>query len=475
MGYNLRFHNGDATTTIAKVMYSTLVDAPVTLVTSSGVAVDSGRTDRHGAGDYIGTGYFTISGLSPNADVPYVISQGAESYDGSTRTSVANQTTPFSVVVLTCHDFVDRGVSIYGALKQVVLDYAATFPVIRGFHIDDVTYPDGIKVTNALNLLNSTNYPQLSGLVRDYANAWAVWHGHEPTYSTFQEPDFQWCLRKMVWNMSGGDHMSENNHCRGQIGNPDYNGCNRGPGATVPNLEENSITAWHAFIGDGNPPTLGSGTDLHWGVEIGPIRFASADTIKYGVPFDGADTTQDLHGAAQLAAIRAYLNVPDVPFKTMMLETGYSQVGQPWREWHTTECNAWKAQLDADANMNGTNGWFFGLHGDYHACIAHKYDTFWAFDPGTTGTSQAVSHTTTPLAWSGKRAQFTGVNNGGATGSMRFGAFLHLIVHADETPQRLEIRAVNEAGDEMWRYETDAVPLNANQWRLVTDRDVSVE
>lgn len=474
----LRFHNGNTTATTAVVMYSTTLNADVSLSISGGTAVNSGRTNHYGAG-YIATGNFQISGLKPDTDYIYTISQSSESYTGSFRTDPNNQATPFSIVLLTCNYWKWRNVNIYPRLRALAEQYENSYPIQRVLHIDDVTYVDTFDSSYNVELPNISGAEvQQTGLTADYAIAWATWHGHDSGYPVFTDKDFQWCLQNLSWCMSGGDHMFENNHCWGMIGNPDYSnrGCPRDPANTLPNLEANALTAWHAFIGNGNPPTLGSGTDLHWGVEIGPVRLALFDRNLYSYPFNGTDTTRDAFGATQLAAIRSYLNVSSVPFKCMLMETGWSRTGQPWYEWHTTEASAWKTQFDADVNMNSTSGWSFGMYGDYHCAIVQSFDKFWAFCPGTTGTSDSAQRAgppSLPLAWGGAERYFWGGDNGSSLGEKRMSALLHLIVHADETPKRLEMRGIDLSGNMLFQYEMSAAPGNDNQWTNARSRRVS--
>lgn len=475
MSYNLRIHVADVTTDTAYIMLSTLDNAnAVTATCSAGSVVVGTITDKHGS-TYIGTGKITITGLLASTKYTYTVTQGSESYSGSFRTKPSTQTEKHSLIFATCTNWRARQPTCYKDIKNTILEYESIAPVVKLMHIDDVCYVDDLEVSSSTTLPSSSGAPQDTGLVSDFAIAWAAWHGHEPQYGMFTEDNFQWVLRNVSHNMSGGDHMTEGNHCRGQIGAGDYHGCNRGAGAAVANLEENSIEAWDSFIGDGNPVTLGSGTDMHWGTEIGPVRYVSPDTIKYSVPYDGADTTNDLFGATQLAEIKAYLNVDTVPFKCMMMETGFSRVGQPWREWWTTEADAWHADFSSLDNLNSTDGHFFGLVGDNHTFHAQSFDGgtgagFWAFCPGTTGNSNvAVVANPTSIppeigTKTGNARYWRFVNSGGSVGDVQFSGFLHIIVHADESPQRLEVRGIEGGGNEVFNYEMTAVTGNDNQF-----------
>lgn len=483
MSSNLRFHNGYPGQTSIRVMYSTLVDSDVSLSISGGTAVDSGRTDRHADGDYIATGYFEITGLSPFTKYTYTISQGNESYTGSFRTAPSDQKTKYSVLMRTCTNDQFRRPGVWRDMRKVIREYESIAPVVCDFDIDDVAYFDDMYVGNAehgtpLVLTASTGYPQDTGLVKDYANAYAAWHGHEPAYGMYYNDDFQWILRNVASARSGGDHMFEYNHCSGQIGNGDYHGCNRGPLADVPNLEENALTVWHAFIGDGNPATLGSGTDLHWGMDLGPVRFILFDRNLTSVPYDGADTTQDCYGATELGEIMAHADQSAVPIKCFLSETGWSRVGQPWREWWTTEADAWAADFLSRDNLNGTDGWTFSFVGDNHTVHVGQLDHLWWFCTGTTGGSATINWVNT-VALPPQLGSMTGrivyyqANLNDSNRYYNVAAFAHLIVHADETPKRLEMRMIEAGGNEICRYEMTCIPGNNNQWVNSQSRRIS--
>jgi hypothetical protein len=468
--YNLRFHVGDVTQTTATVMYSTLVDSAVSLSVSTGVAVDSGRTDIHANGDYIGTGSFSITGLSALTRYTFTISQGAESYSGSFRTMPADQTTAFSLIFQTCTNWYDRGPLVFKAMRDVVEAYQDTAPVVWVADIDDVCYVDSLDVDAPSQLTASSGEPQSSGLQSDYANAWATWHGHEPTFRNFQDPDFQWVLRNVARGSMGGDHMVEGNHCRGEVGSSDYQGCDR-------TLEATAKTVWDAFIGDGNPTNLTSGT-INWTKEIGPVRFATLDEFSNCDPYDGANAaearaTHPLFGATQLSDVMTYLDVDSVPFKCLLMSTGFSRAGQPWAEWWIDEADDWHANALVGDDLDGTSGWFFGLCGDNHAVHAQSFHGgtgtgFWCFYPGTTGASQSVSgepkNDHSIGTKTGKSRYFRRTSKDEPSGSVRFGAFLHVIVHADETPKRLQCRAVEIGGNVLFDYELTATAGNDNQW-----------
>lgn len=470
MSHALRFHVGDVTDSTAKIMYSTLVDADVSL-SIDGIAVDSGRTDVHTNGDYIGTGYFTVTGLSEFRRHTFTISQGAESYPGSFWTMPpAGQ--KFSFIMQTCTSYLATASLVFRAMQETIEAYESTAPVVWLADIDDVMYVDSLVVASPLMLTASSGEPQDTGLQSDYANGWAAWHGHEPRFVNMQDPYFQWTLRNVSRGCMGGDHMVAGNHCRG----PDseggtWGGCDR-------TLEATAKTVWNAFIGDGNPTRL-TANSLNWGKQIGPIRFAAWDEFSFADPYDFTNAaesraTHPMYGAQQLSDLMGYLDTDVVPIKCALMSTGFSRAGQPWRERWTDEADDWHANMLTGSNLDGTLGWFFGLVGDNHTLHAQSFHAgtgtgFWTFCPGTTGASNSVlsqSNVTHQIGnKTGNARYYRFTSKGDVNGSYRFGAFLHLIVHADESPVRIECRAVEIGGNEVFRYQITAESGNDNQWR----------
>lgn len=478
--YNLRFHVGDVTQTTAKVMYSTLVDSAVAITIGGGLATDSGRTDMHANGDYVATGYFTITGLSAFTKYSFTISQGDESYEGSFWTMPSDQATKFSYIFQTCTNHYERGSLVYKAMRDVMVAYESDAPVVWIADIDDVMYFDSLYVASPSVLTASSGAPQDTGLQSDYTNAYAAWHGHEPSFTNMQDKYFQWTLRNCSRGSMGGDHMVEGNHCRGEVGSTDYKGCNR-------TLEATAKTVWNAFIGDGNPTNLTAGS-LNWGKEIGPIRFAALDEFSFADPYDGlnaaeAKETHPLFGAQQLSDVMTYLDVSSVPVKCMLMSTGFSRAGQPWREWWTDEADDWHATMLIGDNLDGTSGWFYGHVGDNHTLHAQSFHAgtgtgFWTFCSGTTGSSNSVgskgnvTHQIGTKTGNGRYFRFN--NNSDPQGAVRFGAFLHVIVHADEFPVRLECRAIEIGGNEVFRYQLLCESGNDNQWTNARSMRIAV-
>jgi len=486
MGNNLRFHNGHSTQTTAIVMYSVLVDADVTLTISGGTAVDSGRSERRNSGGVtIYTGSFSITGLSPGNDYSYTISQGAESYEGSVPTLVSSGS--FSKIFCACTNYKYRGPTAYREMRRRI--ETSEHPFMGIDHIDDVTYVDTLEAGGSSNgnfstpsvITGMTGEPEATGLAADYASAWAVFHGHEPAYGPFYESNFQWCLRNTSWRMSGGDHAVANNHRRGISGNSDYTWVDSTHEATA-------LAEWAAFIGDGNPDTLGSAGDLYWGYDIGNVRFAIMDALKTGDPrntdpTDGssapensaeAKETHPLFGQTQISNVMTYLDVATPQFKCLMLPTGFSVAGQPWAEWWIDEADDWHATHLVGDNLDGTSGWFFGLIGDNHTLHATFLDSgtgtgFCYFCPGTTGNSGVTTISTGASngasigTKTGRTRYLKASDAGGTNDDKHLAAFLFVTYH-DEAIPRINVKAIEASGNVAYEYNLTAVSGNDNQF-----------
>lgn len=144
----------------------------------------------------------------------------------------------------------------------------------------------------------------------------------------------------------------------------------------------------------------------HWGIEIGSVRFALWDTSLYCQPFvtpsEGGPSDLPRYTEEQIADVMGYLSNPSVPFKVSMHESGLD-AGQPWARWCPSEYQTWKTAHDADENLNGVAGSHLMLYGDNHSAHVFRYDTYWAWCPGTIGDSQAVTTGNPPYVSNGER------------------------------------------------------------------------
>lgn len=474
---NLRFHVGHATTSTCTVMYSVLADTDVS-ISIDAAAVDSGRSERRNSGGItIYTGSFAISGLTANKLYTFTLSQGAESYSGSFRT--LPESGPFSFIFATCTNYRYRGPSVYRAMRKYI-ENGKSAPCIGILHCDDICYVDTLSPGLGTDgnyasphvLTGSTGYPENTGLGADYATGWAVWHGHEPAYGSLYDDDYQWCLRNASWRMSGGDHAVANNHRRGQVGASDYTFVNATHEATA-------LAEYAAFIGDGNPPTLGSAGDLYWGFECADLRLAVMDELKTADPVAAGGTnktdpkeTHPFFGVTQINNVMNYLDVANPKFKLLMLPTGYSVAGQPWAEWWQDEADWWHANKLTGDNLDGTSGWFFGLIGDNHTVHATKLDGgagtgFWYFCPGTTGNSAATAisegaHNQASIGTkTGSTRYIKAVDAGGANGAVKIESFLYVTVSSGG----INVKCIESCGNVSYEYSLTPAAGNDNQWQ----------
>jgi len=431
---------GNITTSEA---YATLVvtsNLPVSSsVSSYGAYVDIGPHNQRVSQPYLAVIPIVFKGLQPLTLYEYSLAQGGESLFGTFTTLPDNQYVPYSFIVGTCDGPIRRNpMDTFQTIRR--LKQTSTIPVLFMATIDDVHYVDEFSVNDHDTGFVSVGAPQETGRPEDYAIGWAANFGLFPSEGKWQMIDRQWVYRNLPHVCSGGDHMIEGNHCRGRIGDSDYHGCDRSPGG----LQDVALTEWAAFFGNANPQPLRSG-ELYWGKDVGPLRMVSTDMQLHCEPYSDFPSPSDtpMLGSQQISDVMNYLDTSSVPFKLMLHESGFSGAGQPWLEWHQSEAQSWKAQLDTLNNLNGNNGSFFAIYGDVHACHAVSFDSFWAFGAGTLGDANSVGH---KLAY----------QNFGWGGNLEFlwssikkvhdsliGGFYHVIVHADESPQRIEVNFIH--------------------------------
>jgi len=457
---DLRVRVGYVSDTVANIVVACLSNVAPTATCSGGSVAVSALSERVASKLYTGT--VTITGLTANTKYTYSVTQDGVTRNGSFKTAPADQTTDFSFIVSTCDFRQLRSEGTYSNMRNLVS--SSELPVLFRAHIDDVTYADTTNVTDTFTGLTSSGDPQDTGLVSDFDIAWAAQIGLCPSEGKWRDADRQWINENLPLVASGGDHMIEDNHCRGQITDgafaADYHGCNRGAGATVPNLEENAINSWNAFFGDVNPANLASAAradSMTWGMQVGPVRMVSADSNMNSAPYTVTtgvgDTTGDFLGATQITNIFNYLDVSTVPFKIMFMETGFAKSGQPWHGWWTTEADAWKTSLDSKANLNGTSGHFIGMYGDSHAQQTFEFDTFWGFGAGMID-SHCVYAQAGTVEWSGTRRFWRGAESTDPDiGQRIIGGFMHVLVHASKSPQEIEVRHIDgNTGNTMMGY-----------------------
>ena len=444
----------DVSQNTAKIIFVSLSMTQPTATCSGGNVSVSQITDWYGqGGKNIGVSLITITGLSPWAEYTYTITQGGETLDGSFRTMPADQNTDFGFLVSTCENYYHRDPhNVYAAIRQLMR--TAQEPIVTLFHIDDLNYFDGMRVNDSVTGISNTE-PQTTGNTYDYAAAYAAYYGLLPSFGNLQQADRLWLFRNLPCCASGGDHMFEGNHCRGGIGNSDYKGCNRLATDPVPNLEANAKAVWDAFVGDANPAPLRAGK-LHWGKDIGPVRFALFDYSLYAQPYDPAAPDPNLvgYGSEQINDVMTWMDVNSHQFKCFLHESGLCAYGQPWRDWHPNEADGWKTQHDAAANLNGTSGNSFTVYGDNHAPHVVKYDTMWAFCAGVLRDSQVVNQNpqdenriSKVRAWGVDSKLVWSWNAYAKTGDKKVGGFWYFRVLASQSPRVIEAYFIDSNGN----------------------------
>jgi hypothetical protein len=357
-------------------------------------------------------------------------------------TTVDNHNQDYGFILSTC----DRGGELnrhqryaFSAVKKVMQE--ASEPITTMLHIDDLFYSDSYQVNDSDTGIVSIGKPEDSGLARDYAAVYAAYYGLLPSQPGWDYTDRQWVYRNLSCLASGGDHAIARNHCRGGsvngIKNSDYWGCDRAAGG----LEEIAKAEWDSFVGQANPDMLRAGK-WHWGKVIGSIRFALIDYSLYADPYDQVLNADPVaFGAEQLGDIRTYMNVDTEPFKCFLFESGIIQHGQPWRDWHPTEADTWKAEFDGTANYM-TAGTSFVGYGDNHSPHVVSLDTSWGFCAGMIENSRIVNQNmesdaayTSLQNWGGQNRWSEHAIAG--TGDRAMSGFWHFRVLQSETPKRI--------------------------------------
>jgi len=442
---------GDVTTSMQSLNVVTLKnpeDFPLTVLVSDGgiINIDSAslRLDELPA-----RGIWTIrvrfTGLTPWTSYTYSITQDGKSLDGSFQTLPNNQTTPFSFIVGTCDGASPLNpTNTFRTIRQMVEN--SSIPIVHMFIIDDVHYTDTFKVNDPTTGLVSVGVPEDTGLAGDYAKAWAANYGLVPTEGKWMLPDRQWVYRNLPCSYSGGDHSVAGNWCRGDV-NPNAGdrmrkNCVREPGG----LEDIAGKEWDVFFGNINPDPLRAG-QWYWGKEMGPLKMTLWDISKTSEPFDSRlPTDTQCYGARQITDHMNFLDVNTHPFKMSFHESGLTQMGQPWLEFHRTEAEAWYKDFITRPNLNGADGSFFSIYGDNHTAHTLKLDNFWAWGAGTVGDAEAVGGAN---AFSPNRPWGWGAvpKYGESSNQVRGDRFIHnfilVTVHADQSPMRIDVSHID--------------------------------
>lgn len=447
-------------TTSAKMMVSVLANTAITATISGGSAAVEALSQRI-ASPYLGTAVVTFSGLTAWTDYTYTVTQGSSSISGSFKTLPDNQTTDYAFFVTSCDKPANRVHPSAFTYMRAIAE-AADPPILFRLNPDDLSYVDTyILDDSAHSGLATSAAPETSGDGEDYAIAWAAEVGLLNAAAGRQFADRLWLNKNIGHCITPGDHAITGNHCRGEEGSGTYGGCDRAGGG----LEEVALTEWDAFVGDAQHSPLTTAINSYemnnYAFECGPCRFAMMDLAQTADPLSAGGSNEDeakeTHPAygAQLADVNAYLDVNTVPFKFLLLDTGFNKAGQPWKGWWNDESDDWKTNtVDASTDLSGTDGHIIGFFGDSHAQSTFSFDTFWAFGCGPVNSTSTLPQTGT-VAWSGARRMWRGAVTGDSASGLRpNSAFTHVIVHASESPKRIEVRHMDgNNGGIVARYE----------------------
>ena len=439
----MKLRLGDVSQNSARLTAVVLSSGPVTATIKPAGLVNVNPQNERVVQPYLATVLVTFDDLQPLTNYSYTVTQGGVTIQGSFRTLPVDQLTPFSFIVGTCDGPQHvNPMDTFQTIRKLAQEFDP--PVLFLATIDDVHYCDTYTVSDPETGFVSSGRPQDTGNAEDYAIGWAAHFGMFRSKGKWRMIDRQWVYQNLPHICSGGDHMIAGNHCRGMVGKKDYFGCDRSPGG----LEDVAIAEWDAFFGAANPPPMRAG-ELYWGKEVGPVRLVSTDIQKHCEPYDpngsgtGIPTDGPMLGQTQIDDFMSYLDTDQVPFKLLLMESGFSVAGQSWLEWHPSEAQSWKSSLDQRPNLNGMAGNFLGIYGDNHSLHSVSFDTFWSFCAGTYGDSLSVGHNLdrANFGWGGNLLYLW--NSFRSNGDRLIGGFLHVIVHADRSPQEIEIRIIN--------------------------------
>ncbi|MEZ5543575.1 MAG: hypothetical protein R3F42_16295 [Pseudomonadota bacterium] len=441
---------GDVATDRLLLNVVTLTDpgsAPLSATVSGGgnIAIDapSLRVDELPA-----RGLWTVrirfSGLRPWTGYTYSVTQDGVTLDGSFQTLPDNSQTPFGFIIGTCDGATPRNpTNTHRIIRQLVTN--SPVPIVSMFHIDDVHYTDTFTVNDPLTGFHSTGAPQDTGIGADYAKAWAANYGVFESAAKWMLPDRQWVYRNLPCCYSGGDHAIGGNWCRGDAnpaaGDRMLKPCIRVPAASRRSYGRNGMPLRPLSTRPAAPRAMVLGKDM------GPVRISLWDMSRFIEPYDSrVPTDTPCYGAQQIADHMAFLDVDTHAFKIAMHESGLTQVGQPWLEFHASEAQAWLADMKSRPNLNGVAGNLVSIYGDNHTVHTLKLDDFWAWSAGTLGDANAVGGAgfdapTRPWGWGGQLqySEHSDTN----IGDRFLHNFILVTVHPEQSPMYLDIAHVD--------------------------------
>lgn len=440
-----------------------------------------------------------ISGLSPGQTYTWQASKNGIGIEGTLRTMPADGQ-DYAFVMSTC----ERGTQFSPVdVHQILRDYCAaqTIPVYWYAHIDDLWYTDSERIgwgnplasdpASGLALSNtgSGGDPQDTGLAWDYSVNWAGYFGLLDSWAYSRRPSRMWWHRNMPMWAQWGDHEVASNWQRGHGGQGSWYGPKETPaysadGDFAPVGTEDFFASvarplWEALFGQASPPKLRAGGQ-HWAVSVGPVAFAAVDMNTYadgrhglttgsgadsGRQADGSvnaatgDTTLPYLGSDQIGDLLGYYAAQAKPFNVLFTSNGIASHNEPWGQWWVDDFDDLMTRATVgtlnSSGLNGATGKLCVLKGDTHSLHAVSYRSngaagglggasysdheLWEICPGTLNGSGTAA-TSFQYKLFGQRVHL----KRDATGprGRDYHAFLHVTVHASETPQRMVVRMV---------------------------------
>lgn len=441
-----------------------------------------------------------ITGLSPGTLYTYTVTQGSQSVGGSFRTMPAADQ-PYALVMSTCeHAEQFTPVDVHAVLREYC--ESQDVPVYAYLHPDDLHYTDSMRFWGyqpgngqdsatglALSNTGAGGDPQDTGLAWDYAVTWAGYFGLLSGWAYTVRPSRMWWHQNMPMWAQWGDHEVASNWQRGHGGQGDWYGprewngvvtdADFAPVGTANFFENVAQHQWRALFGQCMPPRL-SASGEHWGCEFGPVAFVAVDMNTFadgrhglttgtgsdsGRQADGTvnaatgDTTLPYLGTTQIGEVLDYFSAQDKPFNIMLTSNGIASHNEPWGQWWVDDFDDLMTRASTgvlnNSRLNGTTGKLAVLKGDTHAlhvCSYHADGTagglggashsgkeLWEICPGTlNGSGCSAVNFQYKLFRQKLRAEVDAPSSRGRG----YHGIVHVIVHADETPQRVEVRLI---------------------------------
>ena len=336
-----------------------------------------------------------ITGLQPWTTYSYTIHENdVQQGSGTFRTLPDDQTTPFELALIGCDNAQNDG--LYDAIAD--RSYARNGSIIAIVHVDDLGYLDSRTVTNKEGV-TSTGRPRVTHLAYDYAAAW-----FEPLAGGGDATDDQkqWIAHNIPTFWMWGDHEINNNFMTDAYALELFNTGTRAPNehATLDNSTWLAANQAYTKIAKAAAPSFDNvypvngvdGKTYAYGFDIGPIRFFLHDrnsaTECHDCTYDlqcpgkicgeisGHESYLENFGKTQLDHLKNWFDDPSHPFK--ILFTGITVGGhsitenEPWLSWWPDEFHDFESWVDGNPNVNGTDGNFIYVAGDYHNFAVHK-------------------------------------------------------------------------------------------------------